>query len=738
MASTIDGLLPQTTTTTSQINPYLYGSLIDVLNASKAEVNKPYTPYTGNRVAQFSPDEIAAQEAVRTAQGATSPLFQQATGAINRGIGGLDSILSGQPFTAQQIQSYMDPYTGQVINTTVDEMLRKQSQDLNTLRSKSGMSGAYGGSRQAILEAELQGATQRNIGSTTADLLSKGYTQALGQLNTDRAARMDAAKGLVSSGSTMGDTASAQQVANYKDINALSASGSDQRTQAQNALDLAYQDFLAQRDYNKNNLTYMNSMLSGVDLSNLSTGSTQTTAPQRSSPSSLQQILGGITTGAGIIKEIFNFAEGGLVNSKNKYAEGGKVERYKAPTKQELEAMKARKAEEERIANMSTLAMLLENMGVPMRGESGNPTLNLGSDFRRTPNNAIFAEQTAKPYDDGFALPILTEYPERQAIEYPQMDYTTAKPNKSFIDYIMSGDASIVGNTPADTLAPSALEALKGMMPIPREQLNLSKQSGAEATQQQIEATPTPEAKSKTKPKTSAVAKAIEAPTPRQEQPIALDGTGTISPEMVQTLNSMLAQNQQQEAPSRVEQMQQGAFNGLNPLLTMGLEILASEPDPYNPMGQIAKAASSGLEKYEAMRKQRVAEAETLDTQKTNKEKVGREMEQEQYNRTRQAALDKETSVMNEFQRRQIEANIKRLEAVSKAASGMSSTSRMDAKIMTELRQLLSKMDPSEPDYAIYKNQLDNLRAKYGVMDTYESELANQAGLNALGTLDTP
>jgi methyl coenzyme M reductase beta subunit len=69
-----------------------------------------------------------------------------------------------QQFTAQAAQNYMNPYLQAALNPQIEEA-RRQAQitrlgDANRLTQ----AGAYGGSRQAIMESELN----RNLGQNVA------------------------------------------------------------------------------------------------------------------------------------------------------------------------------------------------------------------------------------------------------------------------------------------------------------------------------------------------------------------------------------------------------------------------------------------------------------------------------------------------------------------------------------------------------------------------------------------
>jgi len=103
-------------------------------------------------------------------------------------------------FGQDNLSQYMNPYLSTILNPQIEEA-RRQSQITQMQNdAKMTQAGAFGGGRQAILNAE----TQRNLGTNLADITGKGYqnayTQALGQYNADQNRLMDALKSREQSG----------------------------------------------------------------------------------------------------------------------------------------------------------------------------------------------------------------------------------------------------------------------------------------------------------------------------------------------------------------------------------------------------------------------------------------------------------------------------------------------------------------------------------------------------------
>jgi hypothetical protein len=218
--------------------------------------------------------------------------------------GNLSYTPTTQAFDATQAQNYMNPYLQASLNPQLDEA-RRQSQITQAQNaSKMTQSGAFGGGRQAILDAE----TQRNLGTNLANITGTGYNTAFNnaqnQFNADQQRKMQEAQygatyglqGLqagMQGAQTQGNLANIQNQAQVGNINAQLAGGAQQRgiTSEGTAADLA--EFEKQRQYPYQQVQFQRDMISG-----LPTGSVTNTPGQLSGIGSLLSTLGGGTAAA--------------------------------------------------------------------------------------------------------------------------------------------------------------------------------------------------------------------------------------------------------------------------------------------------------------------------------------------------------------------------------------------------------------------------------------------------------
>ena len=148
----------------------------NMLAQGQAIAQSPYQAYTGQLTAGTSPLQ---QQAFQGAAGLATPT----------NMGGF----TPQSFTGQgTAQQYMNPYLQAALDPQLAEA-RRQSQITQTQNAaKLTGAGAYGGGRQAIMDAE----TQRNLATNLANITGQGYAsaydKAMQQFNVEQQAAQQA------------------------------------------------------------------------------------------------------------------------------------------------------------------------------------------------------------------------------------------------------------------------------------------------------------------------------------------------------------------------------------------------------------------------------------------------------------------------------------------------------------------------------------------------------------------
>ena len=262
----------------------------------------PYQAYGGERVAQFTPLQKQAFDQAGN---------QQVAGQVGFGTGlaGLAGISSfGDQGTAA---SFMSPYMDAVVQQQM-ESAQRQADIAGTQRGAQAVrAGAFGGSRQAVENAEAARALASQKGQIQATGLQSAFDRAQQQFNAEQATRLNAAQ-------TLGQLGQ-QQFGQQMDITGQQATlGGQQRAATQDILSQQYQDFLNQQRAPYDQLAFMTSMIRGTPMGG--TTAQYSTAP---APSQFSQLAGLGIAGAG--------AYGAYQGAQNRgAAAGGEVKGYAA------------------------------------------------------------------------------------------------------------------------------------------------------------------------------------------------------------------------------------------------------------------------------------------------------------------------------------------------------------------------------------------------------------------------
>ncbi len=264
----------------------------------------PYQPYGGNRIAGFSPDEMQAFDATRSSIGAYNPFLQQASGYAQQGAKGYDADLKGM---------FKNDYAKNV----TDEMARLSTKNLmdNVLPGVNDTfikGGTFGGTRNTDFTLRAIDDEGRRLSGQQADYLSQNERDA----NSNMAAALDRARLGGTQMAALGNQLQSQQGI---DLLRMGTIGQQTRNMNQRGLDMAYQDWINQRDYQKNQADYLLGAARGTQQGQST--ETQTTSQPTGNPYSQ---LAGIVAGGS------QLARGGKVRKKKV---AGKLVKKSAPKK---------------------------------------------------------------------------------------------------------------------------------------------------------------------------------------------------------------------------------------------------------------------------------------------------------------------------------------------------------------------------------------------------------------------
>jgi hypothetical protein len=316
------GGTPEKQTTVVDIPDWAKPYAKESLGKAAALTSTPYQTYGGERIAQFTPMQ---KQAFGRAQG-QEVASQIGAGSGLAGTAGLMGLTGGyQPGQfGSQMSQYMSPYMDAVVQQQM-ESAQRQADIAGTQRGAQAVrAGAFGGSRQAIENAEAARALASQKGQIQATGLQSAYDRATDMYGREQAlAEQSRQAGLSTALGAAGQLGQLgqQQFGQQMDITGQQAQfGGQQRQATQDILSQQYQDFLNQQRAPYDQLSFMSSLIRGTPMG-------QTTTQYAPPPSTTSQLIGLGTAAAGAYgayqgAQPRGAAAGGEVKS---YASGGKL-----------------------------------------------------------------------------------------------------------------------------------------------------------------------------------------------------------------------------------------------------------------------------------------------------------------------------------------------------------------------------------------------------------------------------
>jgi len=214
--------------------------------------------------------------------------YQAYTGPLTAGTSGLqDTAFTGLAnlalpttaanFDATTAQNLMNPFIQSALNPQLQAARDEAERQRLANAARLQQAGAFGGSRQAIMESE----GQRNLNQNLADIRAKGYAQAydqaMDQFGRDRAYGLDA-------------------------LTAQRAGGAEQRAIEGEGVAADFAQFREERDFPYKQVQYAQSLLQGLPIA--------ARAYSYNQPSTLSTVLGSAGGISGLLENLFNIGGG--------------------------------------------------------------------------------------------------------------------------------------------------------------------------------------------------------------------------------------------------------------------------------------------------------------------------------------------------------------------------------------------------------------------------------------------
>ena len=261
------GGVPLDTSKTSTLSPWAGDYITNFLGQGAALANAPMQTYGG-------------------------PLTAGASDLQQQGFAGISDVAAGgfQPttftsgtFGTAEANKYMNPYLMSALQPQIDEARRQAKITQMGNAAKMTQAGAFGGSRQAILDAETQRALGANLAGITGAGYNKAYDTAMNQFNTEQGRGLDTQRAT---------EASRQYSADYglKSLSDLMSAGQTQRGIEAEGIAADKAQFEQQQAYPFNMVEFQRKLVEG-----LPTGAS-TTAVNQDAISKMQTDIAGLAS----------------------------------------------------------------------------------------------------------------------------------------------------------------------------------------------------------------------------------------------------------------------------------------------------------------------------------------------------------------------------------------------------------------------------------------------------------
>tara|TARA_E500000331_G_scaffold357485_1_gene419334 strand:+ start:487 stop:2667 length:2181 start_codon:yes stop_codon:yes gene_type:complete len=387
-----------------ELRPFITDILEKAQAQEQARLAVGYPVFPGPRIAQFTPEERAAQAGIVSLVGAQEPTFDIAKGL---------TAASALEDTSGAIQQRMSPYMQNVVDIQKREAERGADSRRQQLAAQGVAAGGFGGSREALMQSELDRNLQQQLGDIQATGSQAAFQQAQQGLANLRQRQAQA-------GQQMAGMAPIQSGVQFKELGALAGIGEQNRQQQQKALDLGFQQFREEQTYPEASLQQYQSIIRGFPLQPTTTQTQQSILP---TPSLGQQLIG-MGTGAlglaGAAKTLFK--EGGPlkqipegnkglsklptdVRNKMGFMKSGKrpkiTKKQNKMYKEMLYAMLSDGKREDMNGDISEIADIMKEKGIATLSQDGGIVkLQPGGKIPTAPSVPIYGDITSSEIQD--------------------------------------------------------------------------------------------------------------------------------------------------------------------------------------------------------------------------------------------------------------------------------------------------------------------------------------------------
>lgn len=250
----------QKTESKTSVPDWLMNGYQRLFQRAEAQSQKPYRPYTGPRVAGFTPDQQDAFQKVRDNFGVAQPYYDAAYASAQQG---------AAPVTWQQVEAAYNPTIAAQIQRMRDDFDTQNAREAQRSNAMATNAGVITGDRAQVARVLTEESQRRQQDPIIAGILSQSYDRAWQGAEGNRDA---AARGAQIYGQLGGQV----QDSVGEDIQRLLAIGGAQQQNQQANYDWRYQQYLDKQRYPYQNIQWATGIAGvGPSFGMTSSGTTQ-------------------------------------------------------------------------------------------------------------------------------------------------------------------------------------------------------------------------------------------------------------------------------------------------------------------------------------------------------------------------------------------------------------------------------------------------------------------------------
>jgi len=270
-----------TTTQKVTIPPEVMARYNAVNKRAESVANTPFQQYSTNPNDFVAPINQTQQQGIQNignVQNAALPFYGAGANLTMGGAGSVGRV------SGDDINYYMSPYLNSVVGATLGNLAQEQGIQRQEQIGNAIRSGAFGGDRAGLAQANLARQQGMAYGSTAANLLNQGYGQALGAAQAYQGVEAQNLARQLQAGQQIAGLGSGLTQTQLQAGQALLGAGTAQQQTDQAGLSALYNQFQQERSYPFQVSQFLANIAMGTGALSGSTTTTQQPVPFFSDP----------------------------------------------------------------------------------------------------------------------------------------------------------------------------------------------------------------------------------------------------------------------------------------------------------------------------------------------------------------------------------------------------------------------------------------------------------------------